>query len=85
MTQVLLTPPSSRLLQDTDCCNVIRESEPLPVQVLNEERELVIVDNNTREVCDADVEQASTRVADNADLQVHVNCFIILFSKDHGR
>jgi hypothetical protein len=89
MTQRRPTPPSSRLLQDTELGNIIRESEPLLIevlnedaelsnvirdsepllmQVLNEERELVIVDNNTREVRNADDEQAFTRVADTADI-----------------
>jgi hypothetical protein len=56
------------LNEDAELSNVIRDSEPLLMQVLNEERELVIVDNNTREVRNADDEQAFTRVADTADI-----------------
>jgi 3-polyprenyl-4-hydroxybenzoate decarboxylase len=47
------------LNEDAELSNVIRDSEPLLIEVLNEERELVIVDNNTREVRNADDEQAS--------------------------
>jgi hypothetical protein len=40
MTQRRPTPPSSRLLQDTELGNIIRESEPLLIEVLNEDAEL---------------------------------------------
>jgi hypothetical protein len=56
------------LNEDAELGNVIRDSEPLLIEVFNEERELVIVDNNTREVRDADIEQAFTIVADTADI-----------------
>jgi len=68
MAQRILTPPSSPLFQDTELGSVIRDSGPLLMEVLNEERELVIVDNNTREVRDADFEQALTTVAANISI-----------------
>jgi hypothetical protein len=53
--------------QDAELGN-IRDSEPLLISVLNEERKFVIVNNNTKEVCDDDIEQTVTRVADTLDI-----------------
>jgi hypothetical protein len=67
------------LYEDAELGNVIRDSEPLLIEVLNEERELVIVDNNTREVRNADIEQAFTIVADTADIS---DCISIIGDQD---
>ena len=68
MAQRLLIPQPFRQFQDAEPGNIIRDSEPLLISVLNEERKLVIVDNNTKEAYDDDREQTFTRVADTSDI-----------------
>ena len=69
MAQRLLTPPSSRLFQDTELGNALIEYEPSSlIEVLNKEKKRVICDNNTREVHDADIEQDFTRFTNTADI-----------------
>ena len=74
MAQQFLIPQPFRPFQDAETGN-IRDSEPLLISVLNEERKFVIVNNNTKEVCDDDIEQTVTRVADTLDISDLISTF----------
>lgn len=68
MAQRLLRPQTIRPFQDAEDYTIIRDSEPLLISVLNEQKQLVTVDNSTREVCYDDFKQAITSVADISDI-----------------
>ena len=74
MAQQILTPQPFRPFQDAEPGN-IRDSEPLLISVLNKEKNVVIVNNNTKEVCDDNIEQAVTRVADALDISDLISKF----------
>ena len=74
MAQQFLIPQPFPPFQDAAQGN-IRDSEPLLLSVLNEERKFVIVNNNTKEVCDDDIEQTVTRVADTLDISDLISIF----------
>lgn len=68
MAQRLLRPQTIRPFQDAEDYTISRDSEPLLISVLNEQKKLVTVDNSTQEVCDDDFEKAITSVADISDI-----------------